>query len=415
MESTNSTGSLNILFIVEVDWLKKVVFDIHSLAELLSLRGHNVFAIDYPDIWTKDNVWDLGSLRTTVTSGICRAVPGASVHLRRPGYLKIPGLSRLSAEITHYFEIKKTIIEKKIDIIVLYSVPTNGLQAIHSAKKYHIPVVFRSIDILNQLVRYPILRPATRFLERKVYSASDMVLTITPGLSQYVVKNGAAEAKVKLLPMPVDTDLFHPGINTTELRQKWGLGEHDEIVLFMGTLFDFSGLDVFLPEFPGVIEQIPHVKLLIVGDGPQRPRLEKIITDLNLRQHVIITGFQPYQTMPQYINMATICINTFIITDATRDIFPGKTVQFLACGKAFLATSLPGMRAVIPGEQQGVLYVRDAGEMVQSIIFVLQSPDLRQQLECNGLSYVINTHSYAKIADSLESRLREAIRGKNRE
>ena len=49
-------------------------------------------------------------------------------------------------------KIAKTIREKNIDAIVLYSVPTNGLQTLRLAKKFNIPVIFRSIDILNQLV-----------------------------------------------------------------------------------------------------------------------------------------------------------------------------------------------------------------------------------------------------------------------
>jgi len=406
---------MNILFIHEVDWTSKVVFDIHSLSELLSLRGHKVFAIDYPDTWTRDSNLDIGTLKTRVTPDICRAVPGASVCLHRPGYLKIPGLSRLSAGITHYYAIRRTLIEENIDVVVLYSVPTNGLQTLRLCRKLNIPLVFRSIDILNQLVPYPFLRPATRFLERKVYSSSDMILTLTPGLSGYVIKNGAQQSKIKLLTMPVDTEIFHPGINTAELRRKWRFTEQDQIIMFMGTLFDFSGLDAFIPELPGIIEQVPHAKLLIVGDGPQRPKLEKIITDLGLQNHITITGFQPYQTMPQYINMAAVCINTFLITGATRDIFPGKTVQFLACGKVFIATALPGMIALIPGEQQGILYVNNNDEMVQKIILTLKSGGFRQKIERNGLEYVTNTHSYATIADNLEGMLREAVREKNHE
>ena len=55
---------MNILFIHEVDWVTKVVFDIHSLAEALSLLGHQVFAIDYENTWSKKSLFDLGSLKT---------------------------------------------------------------------------------------------------------------------------------------------------------------------------------------------------------------------------------------------------------------------------------------------------------------------------------------------------------------
>ncbi|MBI4283206.1 MAG: glycosyltransferase [Chloroflexi bacterium] len=403
---------MNILFIHEVDWLKKVVFDIHTLAESLSLRGHQVYAVDYESMWTRKSLFDFGGWATREVNGVARAYPGASVSLRRPGVIKIPGISRLSAGFTQYGEIQRTIKEKSIDVIVLYGVATNGLQTTHLARKFHIPVVFRSIDILNQLVPYAILRPVTRFLEKKVYSKVDLILTLTPKLSDYVIAKGAEKSRVKLLPMPVDTGLFHPATDFGELRKQWGFAEKDQVILFIGTLFDFSGLDVLIPRFAEVTKQVPAAKLLIVGDGPQRPKLAGIIANCGLQERVIITGFQPYQTMPQYINLATICINTFLITEATRDIFPGKIVQYLACGKAVIATPLPGMIAVIPGEEQGVVYTGNVDEMVREMVSLLKSAERRRQLESNGLNYVTQVHSHDKIAQQLETRLEEAIQEK---
>ena len=405
---------MNILFVHEVDWLAKVVFDIHFLSEALSLRGHQVFAVDYANMWSRASFFDIGSLRTKEVDGISRALSGATVCLRRPGFIKIPGLGRISAGFTHYLEIQRTIREKGIEVVVLYSVPTNGLQAIHLARKFNIPVVFRSIDILHQLVPYRTLRSITRFFEKKVCSNVDMILTLTPGLSKYVIDLGADQAKVGLLPMPVDTNLFYPSPNSAEIRQKWGLSEKGQIIVFIGTLFEFSGLDVFIHEFPQVVKQIPEAKLLIVGDGPQRPKLEGIITELGLQRQVIITGFQPYQTMPQYINLATICINPFLITDATRNIFPGKIVQYLACGKPVIATSLPGTIAVIAGEHQGVIYANNHRDMVAEVLSLLKSAELRQELGYAGLNYVRQVHSYEGIAHQLESRLEEVIEEKQR-
>ncbi len=403
---------MNILFIHEVDWLRKVVFEIHTLSELLSLSGHRVYAIDYESMWIRNKPLDLGSLRTKTLNGIARAYPEASVCLRRPGFIKIPGLSRLSAAFTHYREIQKTIKEKDIDVIILYSVPTNGVQTIRLGRELGIPVVFRAIDIPNQLVPYPVLRPITRILERKIYSNVALILTLSPRLSQYVSNMGAPKAKVQLLPLGVDTNLFRPNLDRTEIRQKWGFDENDHIIVFIGTLFDFSGLDAFIRQFPEVLKEIPEAKLLIVGDGPQRPKLEGTITELGLQKQAIITGFQPYQTMPQYINLATICINPFLITEATRDIFPTKIVQYLACGKAVVATPLPGMLALAPGEHQGIVYANSPDGMVAEVISLLKSTERRQQLEQAGLNYVKQVHSYDKITHQLETKLEEVIKEK---
>ncbi len=405
---------MNILFVHEVDWLNKVVFDIHSLSESLSLMGHKVFAIDYEDTWGRKSLLDLGSLRTKEISEISRAFAGSSVCLRRPGFIKIPSLSRISAAFTHYLAIKKIIKENGIDAVVLYSVPTNGLQSIHLARKFNIPVVFRSIDILNQLVPYPALRRLTRLLEKRVYSRVDAIATLTPELSNYAIKLGAEEARVKLLPMPVDTNLFYPSTDSAELRQKWGFNERDRIIVFIGTLFEFSGLDIVISHFPEVVKQVPEAKLLVVGDGPQRAELEEAINRLGLQQEVTITGFQPYETMPHYINLATICVNSFQITDATRDIFPGKIVQYLACGKPVIATALSGMKAVIAGEGQGVVYVPSVYEMNDEITRLLESDDYRVQLGQAGLRYVTSMHSYTKISKEFEDILEKAIEDKKR-
>ena len=405
---------MNILFVHEVDWLSKVVFDIHSLAEALSLRGHRIFAVDYENTWSKSGPFDFGSLRTRRFPGVSRALPGSSVDVVRPGFIKIPGVSRLSAGCTSYRVIERLVRREKIDAILLYSVPTTGLQVLRIARKHGIPVLFRSIDILNQLVVAPPLRPVTRYLEKRTYARVDKILALTPGLTKYMAGLGADEAKVSLLLMPVDTGIFHPQTPPAGLRQRWGLGQNDPVVLFMGTLFDFSGLDSFIPAFRQVIGKFPSARLLIVGDGPQRSRLESIIDESGLKQSVTITGFQPYETMPQYINLADVCINTFEIVDATRDIFPGKTVQFLACGRPFVATALPGMLAVIPGEAQGIVYVKDAAGMVEAVVSLLGSPERRAGLGKAGLEYVRRAHSHESIARQLEEKIKEAINERHR-
>lgn len=403
---------MNILFIHEIDWLKKVVFEIHTLSELLSIFGHNVYVIDYESMWQKDGFFDFGSLRTRVIDNVERAYPGAKVELRRPGLIKIPGISRFSALFTQHREIQRTIKEKKIDAIVLYSVPTSGWQAVNLAKKYNVPVVFRSIDVLNQMVTSPLLRPLTRLLEKRVYSRVDYILALTPKMSKYVVDLGADPDRVGLLLIPVDTDMFKPAPVSEELRRRWGLNAEDAVILFMGTLFDFSGLDILIRHFSEVLNEVPQARLLIVGDGPQRPALEKIIAETGMQKSVIITGFQPYDTMPQYINMSMLCINTFLVNDTTRDIFPSKIVQYLACGRAVVATRLPGMEAVITGEEQGVAYGDSADKIPGKIIALLKAPEDRKKLERAGLAYARENHSNERIVRQLEQKLIEAIKEK---
>jgi glycosyltransferase involved in cell wall biosynthesis len=400
---------VNILFIHEIDWLKKVVFEPHTLSELLSLFGHQVYVIDYESMWKKDRLLDFGHLRTEVIDNVSRVYPNAKVSLRRPGFIKIPGLSRFSAIFTQYREIRRTIREKKIDVIVLYAVATNGLQTLQLARKTHIPVVFRSIDILHRLVPHSFLRPIVKCFEKKIYSEVDLLLPHTPKEIEYVISMGAQKTKVKLLPYPLEIDRFRPSPGSTELRRKWGFGKNDKIIFFQGTLYDFSGLDIFLREFPALLEQVPAAKLLLVGDGPQRPLLESLVTQLNLEDRVVITGFQPFTTIPEYTNLAEVCINPFAVNDITRNIFPAKIPQYLACAKPVVSTTLPGLMSVIPGEDKGIIYVDSVQTMVTEVISLLKSKERRQKLGKAGLNYVYKTHDAERVGRQLEMILKEVI------
>lgn len=401
--------SMNILFVHEVDWLKKVVFDIHSLAESLSLLGHQIYAIDYENPWTRSSPFDFGSLKTREINNIARATAEANIQLRRPGFIKVPGLSRLSAGITHYLEIQNLIRDKNIEAIVLYGVATNGLQTLYLARRFHIPVVFRAIDILHRLVPYPWLRPMVKLLEKRVYSGVDQLLPHTPKEAEYLIAMGANKTRVQLLALPVEINLFYPFSPSAEFRHKWGFNEQDQIILFQGTLYTFSGLDHFLTQFPNLLEQAPQAKVLIVGDGPQRLTLERIIARLNLQKQVVLTGFQPYHTMPEYINLADVCINPFQINEVTREIFPGKIPQYLACGKPVVSTALPGLMQVIAGEDQGAIYVNSIPEMVKAVVSLLKSNGQRQRLGQAAFNYVQRIHNSEQVGRQLEGILKEVI------
>ncbi len=403
---------MNILFVHEVDWIAEEAFDIHFLAEGLSLRGHRVYAIDYEDSRGKTVPFSPGRLQTKEINGISRAFDGSSVFLRRPGFIRAPGLSRISAAFSHYLEIRRTIREKNIDAIVLYSVTTNGLQTVRLARHYNIPAAFRLTDIPVSLAPHPILRPVTRCLEKKVFAAVDAVLPNTPRYQKYAESAGVDKSRIKYLPFPIDTALFHPSVDSSEVRKKWGLNESDPVIVFTGTLVNFSGLDDFIREFPRVIQEVPEAKLLIVGDGVQRTRLQQIITELNLENNVIMTGFQPYQTMPQYINLAAVCINTFIINDDTMDIFPAKIMQYVACGKPTVATPLRGIQTILPGKSHGVIYAKDADKTAREVIVLLKSPERRERLGNAGLNKIKKTFSHEKITEKLETILKELVKQK---
>jgi glycosyltransferase involved in cell wall biosynthesis len=392
---------LNILFVHEVDWSTKVVFDLHSLSELLASFGHNVFMIDFGNLRDRKSLFDFGSLRTKEYKFKGRAYRNASITLIRPGFIKAPFIDRASAFFTHYLAIKGAIEKYGIEIIILYSVPTNGYQAIKIAKKHGIPVVFRSVDILHKLVPSKIFSPFTFSLETWVYEHADKILTLSPKMSEYVIRLDAKREKVDLLLCGVDLCRFNPEIRSDTLKKDLGLAEDNLVVLFLGTLYEFSGLDLYLEQFSQVVKKVPNARLVIVGGGAQLQQLKNITAESGLSEKVIFTGFQPYSLMPQFISLSNLCINPFRINDVTRDIIPLKTLQYLACGKPVLSTPLPGMTDQIKSPQHGIVYA-SIENFGLNTIRLLNDKVFASYLGRRASKYVMENHNEIELGRKLE-------------
>jgi glycosyltransferase involved in cell wall biosynthesis len=257
-------------------------------------------------------------------------------------------------------------------------------------------VIFRSLDVLNQLVP-PIFSGITKILERRVYSNVDLVLAINKGMARYVTKMGAK--KVDILSMGIDKQ-FQPNIDATELRHKYGL-HYKKVILFVGTLYNFSGLDLVIKDFHKVLSEFPEARLLIVGDGIQRNKLESLIESCGLKDKVIMTGQLSYDKLPQYINLSDVCIMPFQSCRTTNDIIPSKVYQYMACGKPVVSTKLKGM--IDDGMGQGIVFTDN---VVEGIIEVLKdSKDLSKE----ALEYV-KRHDYDNVVKELENKMLDISR-----
>lgn len=375
---------MNILFVHEIEWMRDPIFEPHVWAELLSLRGHNVYAIDYRS--TRYQEMD-----------IARVYPDAKVHLIRPPSW---GLGRVMHSLIHYFVVHTILKSRKIDAVILYSAPTNGWQTILAAKRLGIPVVFRSIDVLHKLVPRSLSLP-TKLAEQWVYRRVDKILTITPALTRYVVSLGANPDKVGLLPLGIDLQTT-PALTRAKSRGLWGqTGITYHTMVFAGTLPLFSGLDYLISKMPEMVARIPNLRLLIVGDGVQRPELEDMIRELGLWDCVKITGMVPHEDVPKWIAGADIGVLTFPAEGATRDIFPTKVLQYMAQSLPVVANPLPGLVDFGLGGEQGVVYVRD-GDWVSAILNALVNKGALGKL---ARRYVEQEHGYDQIVSKLEREL----------
>lgn len=387
---------MNILIIHEIDWEKKVIFEPHHLAELFSLNNHNVYVIDCQEPNPKNLI---NGLKTTIIKNYYRIYPDASITLIRPPSLLIKGLNRL----TYFFNckriIKKTIIKNKIDIILLYSVATSGIQTIKIANELKIPIVFRVLDIVHGFVKYPIIRQLVKKYEKKIFQNSSLVLPIIPNLLSYALEMGAKKENTKVFPLGINTKIFQPMLKNNDLANE--LQIHDEIVImFIGTLFTFSGLRSIILNFNKILDKTKNVKLVIVGGGPDFNHLKSLIQKHNLESFVIMTGFIFQQKVPLYLSLADICIQPFEINYLTNRILPSKILEYFACKKPVLSTPLKGTKEFLPDDSYGIIYV-DSNQFVKKLSNLISDKNYLEKLGTFGYSYVTQNHDWNILVKSL--------------
>jgi glycosyltransferase involved in cell wall biosynthesis len=177
-------------------------------------------------------------------------------------------------------------------------------------------------------------------------------------MAEYVEKI-AGEGRVResvVVTHGVDIDFFRPLPRDAELARRYGISKDDRVALFLGTTYDFSGLDALVAEWEILREACPNAKLLVVGGGELDARLHALAVEKGLQEKIIQTGFRPYDEIPRHLSLADCCINPFRLNEITRDIVPIKILQYLACGKAVVATPIPDVVAHFPEKESGISY-----------------------------------------------------------
>jgi len=400
---------MRILFTQETDWIERNPAQQHHLAEMLSLRGHEVRAIDFEFLWRTQGKKKLLS-RRCVFDNISKIHDGAGVRVIRPGIIKIPVLDYASLVFTHRGEIGRQLKEFRPDAIVGWGI-LNSYLAMRAARKHKIPFVYYWIDVLERLIPNKLFQGTGKFVEIQTLKHTDKILAINEKLGDYVTELGASPAKIKLLRAGVDVKRFNPDSNNHAVREQYGLAKDDIVLFFMGWLYHFSGLKEMAIELSRIKND--RLKCLIVGDGDAYDELQQIVKTRNLEGRLILTGKKPYQEIPAFIAAADFCLlPAYINEDVMQDIVPIKMYEYMAMKKPVIATRLPGVVKEF-GQDNGVVYIELPEEAPAKALEILESNQAKELGE--KARRFVERNSWDNIAREFEDILEGVIKEKKNE
>ncbi|MBA7625445.1 D-inositol-3-phosphate glycosyltransferase [subsurface metagenome] len=397
---------MRILITQETDWLKRNPAQQHHLAEMLSLRGHEIRAIDYELLWKTQGKRELYSKRQ-VFGNVSKIHKGAKITVIRPGIIKIPCLDYVSLVFSHKKEINRQIKEFNPDAIIGFGILNSYLAAIR-VRDNNTPFIYYWIDVLHKLIPSKLFQPIGKRLESVTLKRADRVLVINDKLREYVINLGAPQERAQVLRAGIDINQFSPNISGDPVRRQYGLMKEDTVLFFMGWLYKFSGLkEVALK----LAESKNHsLKLLVVGEGDTYEELQQIREEYHLHDRIILTGKKPYEEIPAFIAASDICLlPAYPWESIMQDIVPIKMYEYMAMGKPVISTRLPGIVEEF-GKNNGVAYV-DRPEDVISKAIELARDGSAKKLGLKGREFV-ERNSWDKITDGFEEILEQVIKDK---
>jgi phosphatidylinositol alpha-1,6-mannosyltransferase len=194
--------------------------------------------------------------------------------------------------------------------------------------------------------------PPFNLLLRLIGNSVDHLTYLGQFTKSEISKALSRSGKSKLIQISpgIDTEHFKP-VDSENLRSELGIADK-EVIVSVGRLVPRKGQDILIKAMPKILKSREQAHLLLVGSGPYRRKLENLIVDLNLQNHVNFTGRVQYQNLPTYLSAGD------IFAMPARSRFFGLEVEGL--GIVYLEASSCGL-PVLAGDSGGAPDAVDQG------------------------------------------------------
>jgi glycosyltransferase involved in cell wall biosynthesis len=250
---------------------------------------------------------------------------------------------------------------------------------------------------------------------RIAFGLADKIITVSEQARKRLIDHWrATPEKIEVLPNGVDVELFQPDIDCTSVRRELGQ-DGAPVVGFVGGFQIWHGLEHLVESFALVLREIPQTRLLLVGDGPARPLIERKITELGLESAVTVTGLVPQARVPEMLAAADVAVLPYPRLPEELWFSPLKLYEYMAAGKAIVASADGQITQVIEPGQTGLLVEPgNIGQLAQTLVTLLRDSEERARLGRNARQQAVERHSWGQYIEQLEQVYSSTLQGLSR-
>jgi phosphatidyl-myo-inositol alpha-mannosyltransferase len=180
---------------------------------------------------------------------------------------------------------------------------------------------------------------------------------------------------LRVIPNGIDVNVFKPGLSP--IRH---LRDDSVNILFVGRLEKRKGLGDLLRGYEFMRSRVPQSRLIVVGDGPLRGKVESYVARRRI-PNVVMAGYVPDSVKPRYYNSADI----FCAPATGAESFGIVLLEAMASGLPVVATEVPGYMSVLePGRDSLTVRPKGWAELGAALIVLARDPELRRRMGAYG-------------------------------
>jgi phosphatidylinositol alpha-1,6-mannosyltransferase len=219
--------------------------------------------------------------------------------------------------------------------------------------------------------------PIARSLLRRIGDNVDVMTYVSEWCRDRIAPALSSEAAVRMqrLSPGVDTSRFYPGCGGAEVRRRLGIDPNSPVVVCTARMVRRKGQDTLVRAWPAVLERFPDARLLLVGDGPDRHRIERLVARCGLTDSVVMTGSVPWDEIPAHTDTGDV----FAMPCRTRlwglepEAFGIVFLEAQACGLAVIAGRSGGAPETLRLRESVVVDGGDSSELADGILSRLRA------------------------------------------
>ena len=275
------------------------------------------------------------------------------------------------------------------------------------ARRKNIPYVFTYHTLWNRYTHYilkgKILTPKMMEVASRVFCNLCSAIIAPTQRVKKELESYSVRKPIYVIPGGIEISRFK---NTKKgfLRNKFNILDQDKILLYVGRLGKEKSVDFLIESFQQITKEIKNVKLVIVGDGPERNNLEKLTKKLSLKKEVVFAGFIGREDIPRVYADADLFV--FASTTETQGLVVSEA---LASGVPCVVIDDPAFEGIVAKRYNGLVTKNTVEDFSTQVIRLLKDMKLISKFSENSKNFASTNLTAKKQAEELIKVYRSAI------